>query len=308
VDSDALLAREARLRPRAGLAAIAAGVVTLAAGIVNGLTFADAPAAGVLRAVARAAEPGPVGSLPSLRIPFFEFYDEKAATLIASAVANGLGLLLSAFALTFLAFATRTRRPEFPRPAFYLPAIGGVLIAVGSVMLTVATVLAVNDFLDSARTVEAARDVGEDSFIITGQLIQFPGSLAFALAFVMVSLNAMRAGLLTRFMGVLGIIVGVLLVFPIGSPLPIVQCFWLGALGALLLNFWPSGVPPAWRTGKAEPWPSTADVREARKRAMEARRAERAGEEPVEDEEPVAVGAPERPHPSSKKRKRKRRN
>ena len=39
-----------------------------------------------------------------------------------------------------------------------------------------------------------------------------------ALGFVLISLNAMRAGLLTRFMGVLGIIVGALLVFPIPSP------------------------------------------------------------------------------------------
>ena len=51
----------------------------------------------------------------------------------------------------------------------------------------------------------------------------------------------MRVGLLTRFMGVLGIIVGVLFIIPLGSSLPIVQAFWLCALGALFLGRWPRG-------------------------------------------------------------------
>ena len=46
----------------------------------------------------------------------------------------------------------------------------------------------------------------------------------------------MRVGLLTRFMGVLGIIVGVLFIVPLGSSLPIVQAFWLVALGVLFLR------------------------------------------------------------------------
>ena len=70
----------------------------------------------------------------------------------------------------------------------------------------------------------------------------------------------MRVGLLTRFMGVLGAIIGPLLVlFP--SPLvdPIL-CFWLLALASLFLGYWPRGVPPAWTTGEAVPWPSRAEV------------------------------------------------
>ena len=73
---------------------------------------------------------------------------------------------------------------------------------------------------------------------------------------MLICLNAMRAGLLTRFMGVLGIITGALLVFPLGSPLPIVQCFWLFMLGMLFLGFWPGGAPPAWASGEAMPWPA----------------------------------------------------
>ena len=75
------------------------------------------------------------------------------------------------------------------------------------------------------------------------------------MALVMVSLNAMRVGLLTRFLGYLGIIGGVLTIIPL-VPIPIVEAYWLLALAYLLSGRWPSGVPPAWSTGRAEPWPA----------------------------------------------------
>jgi hypothetical protein len=111
----------------------------------------------------------------------------------------------------------------------------------------------------------------------------------------------MRAGLLTRFMGVLGIIIGVLVVIPIG-PLPVVQTFWLIALGALLLGFWPgAGVPPAWRSGRAEPWPSSGQVTEQRRAARAGRG--RAASAPAADE----ASAPAAAVAGSPRRKRKRR-
>ena len=97
-------------------------------------------------------------------------------------------------------------------------------------------------------------------------------SLLLAIGFVMIALNAMRIGLLTRFMGYLGIFTGVLVLFPIGSPVPVVQGFWLITLGYLLSGRWPTGVPPAWRSGRPEPWPSSQELREQRIRAAGGRR------------------------------------
>jgi hypothetical protein len=121
----------------------------------------------------------------------------------------------------------------------------------------------------------------------------------------MVSLNAMRAGLLSRFMGILGIIVGVFYALPqLGGP--ILQLFWMPALGLLFLNRWPGGRGPAWETGAEEPWPSAAQLRAEQM-------ADRRAEEPDEDddyeyeEEDDAVETGGSAHPSSKKRKRKRR-
>ena len=99
-------------------------------------------------------------------------------------------------------------------------------------------------------------------------------------------------------MGVLGVICGVFVVLPILGPLPIVQTFWLGAMAALLAGRWPNGLPPAWQTGRAEPWPSQGTLRAARGRAAP---------EPPAEPEPVPAGSSGRPHPSSKKKKRKRR-
>ena len=71
-------------------------------------------------------------------------------------------------------------------------------------------------------------------------------------------------------MGILGIIVGVLFVIPIGAPVPVVEAFWLVALGYLIGGRWPRGVPPAWITGEAVPWPSQQELREERERERRA--------------------------------------
>lgn len=307
------LAWEARQRPRVAAAAALAGVLTLGAGIANGIIFQDAPRAPLLPSLARAAQPGPVGTLPSLRVPFYEFYDDRIGALLATSVLRGLGLLAMGWVLAFLARATRARRPELPRAATTVGVVGAVLAALATVLSTVASTSAVSDFLAGPRTVQAATEITKGSLLVAAQFIGLAGALALGLGFVLVALNAMRAGLLTRFLGVLGIITGVLVVIPIGSPLPIVQCFWLFAVAVLLLGRWPNGQPPAWQTGRAEPWPSSAQVREARREQATARRARgrvagapAAG--PVEEDEPAAVPAGARPRTASKKRKRKRRD
>ena len=136
-----------------------------------------------------------------------------------------------------------------------------------------------------------------------------PAQLAIGFAFVFVCLQAMRVGLLTRFMGYLGMITGVLFVIPLG-PLPVLQSFWLIALAALLLGRWPNRLP-AWETGQAAPWPTQQQLREARAEAA----GERGGGEAtasvpadvVEGGEAVAAGPAGGAHPASKKRKRKKR-
>jgi hypothetical protein len=287
-DPEQQLEWEQRQRVPAAIAAALAGLLGLGGVLWSQAIFRDAPQAGFLEALGQAAEPGPIGRAPSVRTAFFEFINDHATTILAASVVQAIGMLALGWAVTYLALATRARRPELAKPFVYAAFVGAVLTAVSVVLNVVGLDTAVSRFLDGPRTVDAARDVSGESLRVAAQLIGLVAQLALGVGLVMVALNAMRAGLLTRFLGVLGIITGALVVIPLG-PVPVVQSFWLLALALLFVGRLPSGVPPAWRTGKAEPWPTQQPRRPPAK-------------EP--EPEPAPAG---RPHPASKKRKKRKR-
>jgi hypothetical protein len=297
---------EARQRPAAATAAAIAALLTFVGTVWRGLTLSDLPRNGLLESLTRAAQDGPIGTIESLRVQTFEFYDDQATGVLLSSVVVAIGYVALGWALTYLAVATRARRREFPRVMVYVPLVVGTLQAIATVLSAFATNSAISDFLAGSKTVDAAQEVATTGLGVFAQLLGLPGALGLALALVLISLNAMRVGLLTRFMGVLGMITGALQILPFGGPLPVVQCFWLLMLALLFLGRWPNGQPPAWRTGNAEPWPSAAVVREGRRRAS----AEARGEDPqpaVAEPEPEPVTAGPSPSASARKRKRKRR-
>jgi hypothetical protein len=288
---------EARQRPRAAIAAFLSAALTLGAEIFIGAALRDIPKASYLQALQGALKPGDYGTQQSLHIPAYEFVHDHAAALIGGNVARAIGFAALGWAITFLAAATRARRPELPRLAVPLALVGALLLAV-AYLLQAAGVTSINSFLDGARTVDEAKDVGRGTVSATASFVQLGGQLALAVSFVLISLNAMRAGLLTRFLGILGVIVGILTIFPIG-PVLVVQPVWLLALGVIFLNAWPGGVPPAWRTGRAEPWPSA-------QQQAEQRRAMRGGKPATEPAEPAATTQQQR-DAAAARRKRKRR-
>ena len=236
------------------------------------------------------------------------YIDDHASELVLTAVILGLGAIAIGVALRHLFAATRFRRPEVPRVALVCLLIGPLLYLVGQVASQVILSAQAADFAATgSQTYEEARSVLEDGVLTGVATAVVAGQLALGFAFVMISLNAMRVGLLTRFMGVLGVIVGLLTVIPIGGPLPVVQTFWLLAMAVLFAGRWPQGTPPAWSTGRAEPWPSQQELREERERGGAGR--ERGGLPASEPAAEVAAPGPEAriAHPASKKRKRKKR-
>jgi hypothetical protein len=311
VDSTKQLAWEARQRPRAGIAALIAAVLTLGPDLWTNALFQDAPKAAFLDGLLKAIQPGPVGATESLRTPYFVYYDQHAASFVAANVAKGIGFVGLAWALTFLVAAARARRPEMSRLLVYVPLVGAVLSGIAAILASIAFSAEVSDFLSGPHTVERAETAG-GTVLITAQFLGFIGQLLLAAGYVLLSLNAMRTGLITRFLGILGCIVGVLVV--VGPTLlPVMQSFWLLALGVLLLGRWPSGMPPAWRTGKAEPWPSQSEVAGRRRAAAEARRAARKGTPPARTApaDPAADAADSQANgadPAGARRKRKRRS
>jgi hypothetical protein len=293
------LAWEASWRPRAGFAAIAGGLLTLAGFLWTAIAFRDLPRISYVESLTQALAPGPIGDRPSLRTPEFQFYDSHAFSFVGSSVVRGIAYFAFAYAITFLAVAARARRPELPRPIVYIALVGAVLFAVAGILGAIGWVNAVGDYLGGSKTVDAASDVTNNSLVLTASLLAQLAQLAIAAGMLLVALNGMRTGLLTRFLGILGMITGALAVLPAPFSLifPFLQAFWLITLGFLLLGLARGGVPPAWRTGTAEPWPTRAEVAAARRPA------------PPATPEPEAAPAPAgRPHPSSRKRKRKRRD
>ena len=164
----------------------------------------------------------------------------------------------------------------------------------------------------SGQTYMQANHLISSTSLVFPQLGNYLGVLLTAMGVVLVSLNAMRVGLLTRFMGFLGIFAGVLVIFPL-VPIPIVEGFWLVALGFLFSGRWPSGLPPAWRSGRAEPWPSSQEMREQRMAAAGRKPSPLGGfgrpkPAPTPAPEPVGASTPARTRSNTSKRKRKRRH
>lgn len=287
---EAQLEWEARAGKTAGLAAIASVLLTLAAPAIQ---------------VAAIGEQGE-GELGLLRL----VNEESTAFALVQAVQSA-AYLLTAVALLYLLRCTLARRTEVPRLVLPLIFIGPVLLLAGA-LLTLFELTGIADELtkSGAQTEKRADDLLADANPF-GSLIALAGTFCVAVSFVLVALNAMRAGLLSQFMGILGVIVGALLVLPIpglSQTQFIVQAFWVGALAVLFLNRWPQGRGPAWAVAESVPWPS----------ARELARGEQAGAIPADDptiepasefDAPVGDASDPRgePHPASKKRKRKRR-
>ena len=323
-----VLAWEAENRGRATFAALAAAFLTITGVLLTTLGQPNANAFDdkiitVVDAMGRSAAGQPV---PPGRISAYALDVGKApAVLIVGAVLYALGSLAIFWVLGYLFRAIRGRREGFQQFALILAAVGAVGYGVGRGVAEIARYVGAHDFVSSPdKSNSAAADALSPPAALIGQIIWQAAALALGFAFVLICLNAMRVGLLTRFMGVLGIIVGVTFVLPLDSQ-GIIRVFWLAAIGALFAGRWPTGIPKAWTTGQAEPWPTQQQLREQR----EAARAEHdAAAGDGDPETPRASGrgtsatpppmppSPRRPdpaaagneHAASKKKKRKRRS
>lgn len=305
---------EARLRLPAALAAFGAALLALLGFLVTRSIYEDRP--GVLA--------GPDGLLS---------INESPGVLIAGSAIGAVATLLLAFVFFYLFRATLQRTPTLPRWFVYLIIAGPPLYAVAQVVGALDQIDLAETFADRSYSFEDANpqdspdltqcpairgdlgdacadELAQDSRQSPNPVLIFlslVGPILVAFLFVMLPLRARRAGLLSPFMSILGVLCGILLVLPVLPPV-ILQAFWLGAIGALFLGKWPGGRGPAWETGEADPWPSPAKRRglagPGDKDAAAEPDAAR-GEADVEPDGSVD-GEPPPERPSSRKRKRKR--
>jgi hypothetical protein len=177
---------------------------------------------------------------------------------LVSGILTGLGMVAFIPTLYYLYKATSFRRRELPSITRILLFVGPIMFAICAVWFQFRQAHAADQFVaGSVKTKKHAEDLLRNATTVVAGL-SLAASIATGLATVLISLNAMRAGLLSRFMGIMGVLLGGLFVLPLIAS-PIIQLFWLIALGALFLNLWPGGRGPAWETGEGVPWPTAQD-------------------------------------------------
>src|SRR5207247_1689149 len=145
-------------------------------------------------------------------------------------------------------------------------AAGGVLYLLGSITIagtlkgapTVGLIQGLTPALKGEVNPAVSPRAQEVKFISHHAFALLPGSvvvsyvdllagLAFAAGMISVMVNALRVGLLPRWLAILGMFAAVLIFLPLGgAELEIIPAFWLVATGILLLGRWPGGDPPAW--------------------------------------------------------------
>jgi hypothetical protein len=226
--------------------------------------------------------------------------NDQSGSYLASEITSAVGTLLLVATFYYLFRAVTARAGGIPRWFIYIVIGAPIAYAVSRVIYSLEAVDIADKFASgSPIRGEAggnrASDLSDISPVVLA--LQTAGTVGVAFLFVMLPLRARRVGLLTSFMGMLGVIAGALIVFPFPTISSVVQAFWLGALGALFLGRWPGGRGPAWASGEAEPWPTAAQ-----------RRAELTAPPELDPSAPPPEPEPEPPpeRPASRKRKKKR--
>ena len=239
--------------------------------------------------------------------------DENPAMLLGARGAQALASLLLIGVFLYLFRAVQARAGGVPNWFIYMIVAGPALYAVGLILGAVGQVDVASDFAGGEPIRGNAGDDRADRLLEDNAnagvfALNFAGSIATAFLFVMLPLRARRVGLLSPFIGILGVVTGALLVLQIVPLVPvIIEAFWLGAIGSLYLGNWPGGRGPAWETGEAEPWPTAAQRRglEPQPGAEQEQSGSLLGPPETKEPEPSEPEpVPERP--SSRKRRRKR--
>jgi len=249
------LAVEAASRGRTAAIAWIAAICTLGGAIISGLAFGNLPGydSRVVTITDALSDLASGQKLPPGRAVLqLQYIGDHPLPYLIGPLLSAIGGLLIFFVLAFLFRATRARGGPLAQIALIAIAVGSISYAVGSAVVGVMRVVEGMNLASDATNADAL-DAISSGPIVAGTVIQLLGSLSLGFAFVLIGLHAMRVGLLTRFMGILGMIAGATFVIPLDQQ-GIIRSFWLGAVGFLIAGRWPSPVP-AWDTGKAEPWP-----------------------------------------------------
>lgn len=248
---------------RLAVPAFAGGILYMLSGIISASVANSAPAVGPLQGLQPALS-GEANPAISPRTAEVKYDSHHALSLIAGSVIAAIAIAALTLVLLLLADASRFRRPASWAAARPLTIVGGAFLVLASIAHQVVLAIQTHEFAVghdfSNRAADHALTTG--TAIVIPEYFALIGGVALAAGMIAIVLNAMRVGLITRWVGVLGIFTGILIFVPLGgATLGVVPAFWLVAMGILYIGKWPNGQPPAWETGEARPWPSRAQMR-----------------------------------------------
>jgi hypothetical protein len=296
---------ESARRGRLAVPAFAGGFLYLLSAIIITETLSGAPTVGLVQGLTPALE-GDANPAVSPRTPEVKFISHHAFTLVTGGVLAAAAVGILTLVLLLLADATIFRRPESFRPMRPLIMAGGIGVAVVTIAHQVVSAVETHKFAVGAdhtnSAVERALTTGTATALV--DYLALIAGLVLAVGMIGLMINALRTGLLVRWLAFLGMFTGILIVLPIGgAELQIVPAFWMVMIGILYAGKWPNGEPPAWAAGAAVPWPSRAQT--ARGGGAQPAAAA-AGANGSSAAEPAPAPAPSGAGGSSRKRRRKR--
>jgi len=288
---------ESERRSMLGVPAFAGGFLYLLSAIIIASVLNTAPTVGLLQGLTPAIR-GEADPSESPRAGEVRFISHHAFGLIAGSVIAAIAIGAIVLVLLLLLDATSFRRAGVWRPTRPLILYGGIVVAVISIAHQVVGSIETHNFTAghnfTAHSVDETLTKGAANQIV--DYLALLAGLALAAGMISTVINALRVGLIPRWMMILGVFTGLLIFLPIGgAELQVVPSMWMVMMGILYVGKWPNAEPAAWAAGEARPWPSSASMRAARRG------------EPV----PAGAGADVVPAPtrpavgSSRKRRRK---
>jgi hypothetical protein len=259
------VAHESERRSALAVPAFAGGFLYLLGAIVISNTLDGAPTVGLLQGLGPALS-GVANPAVSPRTPEVKFISHHALTLIAGSTLAAISIVALTLVLLLLLDATRFRRPQTWSAAHPLVLYGGIAFAVVAIGHQVVNSIETHNFVVGSnhtnRAVEKALTSGAANTLV--DYVDLLAGLALAAGVIGTMINALRVGLIPRWMSVVGIFTGLLIFFPIGgSEFQVVPAFWMVMMGVLYFGRWRNGDPPAWAAGEARPWPPQGQMRGA---------------------------------------------
>ncbi len=263
------VSKERERRARLGVPAVAGGVLYLLSTIILSATLSNLPTVGLVQGLSPALK-GQGAAAESPRAPEVSYIDHHAFGLISGSVLTAIAVGLLVVILLFVLDATHFRRPETWSAARPLVLVGGIAVALLNLIHEVVLVVMAHSFVTghdfSGKAVDKALLTSGPLGVLLG-LAGLVAALALTVGMIAAMVASMRAGLLPRWLAVLGIFAGLLFLPLFGAnTLQLIPTFWMVATGILLLGKLPGGDPPAWDAGEARPWPTQAEIRAERER------------------------------------------